>query len=85
MILAPGEVALRALRQVKRMVLSGHRGPFLIKCAPLVASALSEMASGLTCPVYACPTPSRHAERYEIEQLGEHAPIPNGAIQIKKD
>lgn len=85
LVLSPSEVAMRVLRQVKRMMLSGQRGPFLIKCSPSVASVLSELSSGLSIDIYALPTPSKHAERYDIEQLGKEAPIPGGAIHVKKD
>ncbi len=84
-LLAPEEIAQRALRQVKRMVLSGHRGPFVIHCAQGAANALWAIRTGLDAQVYVVPAASRHAERFEIEQIGENAPIPKGAIALIKD
>ena len=85
LVLSPHEVALRALRQIKRAVLSGQRGPFIVHCAPAAANALTEMHLSLDAIVYALSVPSRHAERFDIEQIGDNAPVPNGAIAIKKD
>lgn len=84
-LLSPDEVALRALRQVKRMLLAGHRGPFVIHCAPAAASAVLEHRTIAGADIYAVPTASRHAERFEIEQIGESAPLSKGAVALKKD
>lgn len=79
------EVARRALRQVRRMLISGQRGPFLIRCgAPVTQALLSLSISGDT-EVYCLTTTGRHAEKFDIEQIGAGMPLPGGACQIKKD
>ena len=78
------ETARRALRQVMRMLLSGQRGPFLIRCAAGVFSALTEMTAPQNADLYALGENSRHAERFEIEQLDIGAVLPKGALQLKK-
>lgn len=84
-LLAPEETAKRALRQIRRLALSGQRGPFVIRCASAVANALLAEKSEIEAPIYALGMPSRHAERFDIEQIGEADPIPSGAEAIKKD
>lgn len=84
-LLAAQEIAQRALRQIKRLVLSGHRGPFIIQSAQGTFNALCEIHTGIGARIYAVPCLSRHAERFEIEQIGENAPIPKGAVALKKD
>lgn len=84
-LIAPEETAKRALRQVRRLALSGQRGPFVIRCASAVANALLSEKSEIEAPIYALGMPSKHAERFDIEQIGETAPIPFGAEAIKKD
>lgn len=84
-LIAPEEIAQRALRQVKRTVLSGHRGPFIIHCAQGAANALCAIRTGLDAQVFVVPATSRHAERFEIEQIGENAPLPKGAVALIKD
>lgn len=85
LLLAPHEVAQRALRQVKRMVLSGQRGPFIVRCAPSAAAELAQIRCDLDARVYALPTTSKHAERFEIEQISETEALPKGAVSVKKD
>lgn len=77
-LLSGEEVARRALRQVRRLLLSGQRGPFVVRCAPACAQALEAMRSP-GAQVYALASPGRHAERFEIEQIGEGTPIPREA------
>ena len=82
---APEETAMRALRQVKRFIISGQRGPFVIRCAPAAASVLLSSCVELDARIYVSGTSAKHAERFEIEQIDESAPIPKGAEAIKKD
>lgn len=78
-LLAPQEVAQRALRQVRRLALAGQRGPFVIRCAPGTAQALEDCVSPLDdVPVYVLAI-GRHAERFEIEQLSTTDLPPVGA------
>ncbi len=84
-VLSGEEVACRALRQVRRMILGGQRGPFVIRCGASCAQALLSMASPEHADVYCCTTPGRHAEKYDIEQIGAGIPIPGGACPLKKD
>lgn len=78
------EVASRALRQLRRMIASGQRGPFLIRCAAGVFAELSGMTVCCEADVFAVSENGRHAERCEIEQLDIGAALPKGAVQLKK-
>lgn len=82
-LLCPEEVARRALRQARRMALCGQRGPFAALLAPQAAQALAQMTQPEGCAVYAVPSPGRHAERIEVQQLGENAPLPKGALPLQ--
>lgn len=82
-ILSGEEVARRALRQIQRMMLSGQRGPFVIRCGASAAQALAGMPSPKRAQVYVCVSNGRHAEKYDIEQIGEGMPLPNGAFVLK--
>lgn len=84
-VLAPEETARRALRQVRRMLLSGQRGPFVVRCAPDSAQALARMRAPTGSDIYALAVPGRHAERFDIDQLGSGMPVPKDAIQLKID
>ena len=77
-VLSGEEVARRALRQVRRMLLSGQRGPFVIRCAPSAAQALEALPAE-HAQVYALPVSGRHAEKFDIEQIGEGIPVPREA------
>lgn len=77
-VLSGEEVARRALRQVRRMLLAGQRGPFVICCAPSAAQALEALPAE-NAQVYALPVPGRHAEKFDIEQIGEGIPVPREA------
>ena len=77
-VLSGEEVARRALRQTRRMLLSGQRGPFVIRCAPTAAQALDAL-SVENAQIYALAAPGRHAERFDIEQIGEGVPVPREA------
>ncbi len=83
-LVSPEETAQRALRQVRRSVLAGQRGPFVIKCFASVAAALVEEICPVDAPVYALGVTSRHAERFDIEQLGKNDPVPKGAQVLNK-
>lgn len=77
-VLSGEEVARRALRQVRRMLLSGQRGPFVIRCAPPAAQALEAMPAE-HAQIYALAVPGKHAEKFDIEQIGEGVPVPREA------
>lgn len=77
-VLSGEEVARRALRQVRRMLLSGQRGPFVIRCAPPAAQALEAMPAE-HAQIYALAVPGKHAEKFDIEQIGEGIPVPREA------
>lgn len=79
------ETARRALRQVRRMALSGQRGPFVVRCAPQTAVALSGYVNTSGCDVYALAANGRHAEKFDIEQMGIALQIPQGAVKLKKE
>jgi len=82
--LSSEEVAFRALRQVRRMIVSGQRGPFLIRCTASVAASLADMfAPDSLHSVYAVGEAGRHAERFEINQLSDTAVLPKGAVLLK--
>ena len=82
-VLSGDEVARRALRQVRRMIISGQRGPFLVRCAAAAAQSLAGMKSPEGCMVYVCAAPGRHAEKYDIEQLGAGNDAPKDAFLLK--
>lgn len=84
-VLSGEEVARRALRQVRRMILSGQRGPFVIRCGTSAAQALLSMKAPDQADVYCCAAQGRHAEKYDIEQIGTGMPLPGGACALKKD
>lgn len=77
------ETARRALRQIRRLMNSGQRGPFVIRCSPVVSQALAGMKAPDGQEVYACGVSGRHAEKYEIEQCGIGIPIPKEASALK--
>lgn len=83
-VLSGEELARRALRQTRRMLLSGQRGPFIIRCAPSAAQALEAMqvpAEG--AKVYALAVPGKHAEKFDIEQIGEGVLVPREARPLR--
>lgn len=83
-VLSGEEVARRALRQVRRLSLSGQRGPFLIRCAPAAANVLENAYNPLSdSKVFVLAAPGRHAEKFDIEQLDAKAPLVKGAIPLK--
>jgi len=82
-VLSGEEVARRALRQVKRMIFCGQRGPFVIRCSASAVQALSVMTAPGHAQVYACVAAGRHAEKYDIEQLGTGMPLPSGSCALK--
>jgi len=82
-ILSGEEVAQRALRQVRRMIISGQRGPFVIRCGASAAQALSCMSAPNGAQVYVFAAAGRHAEKYDIEQIGAGMPLPIGACALK--
>lgn len=83
-MLSAEEAAFRALRQVRRMLASGQRGPFLIRCAAPVAAALAGMhAPDEAHRVYAAPESVKPYERFEINQIEDRTALPKGAVQLK--
>lgn len=82
-VLSGDEVARRALRQVRRMIISGQRGPFLIRCAASAAQSLACMKAPEGYGVYVSAASGRHAEKYDIEQLGAGISIPKDATALK--
>lgn len=77
-ILSGEEVARRAIRQIRRMYLSGQRGPFLIRCNVSAAQAISLLPALEGVMVYFCASSGRHAEKFDIEQIGAGMPFPDG-------
>lgn len=78
------ETARRAIRQVRRMALSMQRGPFVIRCAPNCAQELAGLKLPLGCPqVYALAVSGKHAEKFDIEQIGAGIPLPKEACVLK--
>ncbi len=85
-VLSAEETARRALRQVRRMQLAGHRGPYVIRCAPPVAQALSGMRiPDPSSTVYVLAVPGRHAEKFDIEQIGAGVPLPKEAAALQTE
>ena len=82
-VLSGDEVARRALRQIRRMAISGQRGPFVIRCSASAAQALTSISALKDIEVYACATNGRHAEKYDIEQIGTGMSLPSGAVPLK--
>lgn len=79
-LLSGEEVARRSLRQVRRLLLSGQRGPFVIRCAPSAAQALEAMPLPASdTRIYALAASGRHAEKFDIEQIGDGVPVPREA------
>lgn len=83
-VLAADEVARRALRQVRRMILSGQRGPFVIRCNPTAAQALSGACIPEHAQIFVCAAHGRHAEKYEINQIGAGMQIPGDAVALNQ-
>lgn len=83
-VLSGEEAARRALYAVRRMALAGQRGPFVVRCAPGVASALSGMTPPEGTSVYALPGPGRHPENVDIDQIGADEAPPKGAALLTK-
>lgn len=84
-ILSGDEVASRALRQIRRMIISGQRGPYVIRCGSAAMQALLRMHAPKEAEVYCVAASGRHAEKYDIEQIGTGMPLPSGACALKKD
>lgn len=82
-VLSAQEVARRALRQVRRLIISGQRGPFVIRCGAGAAQALSVMKLPEGYAVFALALSGRHAERFEIEQIGAGISVPRDAVALK--
>lgn len=82
-VLSGEESARRALRQVRRMAASGQRGPFVIRCCAAAAQALAGMKAPDGESVYALSAPGRHAEKYDIEQVGAGVAVPKDAVALK--
>ncbi len=70
------------MRQAHRMVLSGQRGPFVIRCGATAAQELEKMALPMEAEVYALAAPGYHREKFDIEQMGEEKSPPQGAKRL---
>lgn len=79
---SPEEIARRALRALRRLALSGQRGPFLVRCAGPVADALARMGRPVAAPVYALAAYGQRSARFDIEQLGSGDSPPEGALPL---
>ena len=82
-ILSPDEVARRAVRQARRMAISGQTGPFVLKMSLDAAKSLCELPQPIDCPQLYALESNKHQERFEILQLGAEK-IPDGAVPLKK-
>ena len=83
-VVSAEETARRALRQMKRMTLAMQRGPFVIRCAPACAQALANMRIPLNDPkVYVQAVPGKHAEKFDIEQIGDGMQLPREARALE--
>lgn len=81
-LLSAQEVARRALASVRRMAISGQRGPFVIKAPAAAFKALASMHAPCTgYDVYVLEMAGKHAERFEIEQT-EASRLPHGAQRM---
>lgn len=78
------ESARRALRQVRRMALSGVRGPFLVRCAAQTAAALARCMNPLEAGVFALGVSGRRPDRWEIEPVSAEATLPAGAVPLSR-
>lgn len=82
-VLSGEEVARRILRQIRRMHLSGQRGPFVVRCNPAAGQALLCHTASRDMAVYVISTTGRHAEKYDIEQIGDGASLPKDAAALR--
>lgn len=83
-VLSGEEAARRAIYAVRRMALAGQRGPFVVRCAPGVAGALTGMTSPEGASVYALASAGRHVEKVDIDQIGAADAPPKGAVMLAK-
>jgi len=84
-VFSADETARRAIRQVKRLAISGQRGPFLVHCAPAVALALQAMQTPRAhMLVYTHGVAGRHAERFDVEQIGVGMSVPKDAVALRE-
>lgn len=83
-ILSADEVARRAMRQISRMMISGQRGPFLIRCGASAAQAFSGISAPEDEQIYISISHGKHAEKYDIEQIGAGMSLPSDAVALKK-
>jgi len=83
-ILSAEETAHRALRQIRRLQLANQRGPFVIRCASAVVQALAGMKLSLSSPqVYVLAAAGKHAEKFDIEQIGAGISLPKEAYALE--
>lgn len=80
--LSAEENAHRAHRQLRRMVLAGQRGPFVVRCAPPVALLLAQMRAPDGVTVYVIGEKGRHPQHPEFAQMGEGESAPQGAVRL---
>ena len=83
-ILAPDEVARRAVRQVRRMAIAGQTGPFVVKLSNEAAKLLETMPQPENCPQVYVQASNRHPERFEITQPGNEM-IPEDATALQRE
>ena len=83
-VLGAEESARRALRQVRRTALGGTRGPFLVRCAPQTAAALSRCENPLDTDIYALAAPGKRLDRWELSPLCEQEQPPSGAVRLPR-
>ena len=83
-ILAPDEVARRAVRQVQRMAIAGQTGPFVVKLSNEAAKFLETMPQPENCPQVYVQASNRHPERFEITQPGNEM-IPEDATALQRE
>ena len=81
-VLSADEIALRALREVRRKFLSSQRGPFLIRCSSVCMQAIFQHQNPLDIPVYVLATYGHYSESFSIEQLGIGCEPEQGSVPL---
>ena len=83
-VTSPKEVARKALMQVRRKVLSGQQGPFVVSLARKASMELSQMTAPDNCTVFSYTREGGRPLDVCIEQIESAEYAPAGAIQLKK-
>ena len=81
-VLSSDEIALRALREVRRKALSGQRGPFIIRCSSVCMQSLLQHQNPLDIPVYVLGAYGHDSESFSIEQLGIGCEPEQGSVPL---